>query len=111
MKKKITDHLTEIVKRIVNEVSPEKIILFGSRAKKKAAKNSDIDLLIIEAAPFNKDRSRIKEIGKLEKAIGNIPIPTDLLVYSEDEIEKWKYSTNHIIFKAINEGKVLYARS
>ena len=110
MQKKISNHLTEIVSRIVKEVSPEKIILFGSQAKKSARGNSDIDLLVIESAPFNKDRSRVSEIGKLERAIGNIPVSTDILIYSNEEIEKWKDSVNHIICKAMNEGKVLYAR-
>ena len=32
------NHLKEITQQIVNEVAPDKIILFGSRAKKNRAK-------------------------------------------------------------------------
>jgi predicted nucleotidyltransferase len=36
------DTLNEIIKRIVEEVEPDKIILFGSRAKGEEKEESDI---------------------------------------------------------------------
>ena len=40
--------LNEIVRRLVEAVDPDRIILFGSRARGDARPDSDIDLLIIK---------------------------------------------------------------
>ncbi len=99
----------EIVLRIVKEVSPKKLIFFGSRAKNNYSEESDIDLLVIEEEGFN-NRSRRKEIAKILISLKGLMTPTDIIVYSEAEIENWKNVRNHIIHKAINEGKILYAK-
>ena len=39
--------MDEIVRRIVEEIHPEKVILFGSRARREARPESDVDLLVI----------------------------------------------------------------
>ena len=45
----ITDGLIKyIIDKIVSEINPEKIILFGSHATGTATKNSDLDLFIIK---------------------------------------------------------------
>ena len=107
----ITQNVIEdIINRIVQEVSPQKIILFGSRAQGKAAYSSDLDLLIIEKGPFTKQKSRWKETNRIRRALSSIHHPKDILVFSEIEVEKWKHSLNHIIYKSINEGKVIYER-
>jgi hypothetical protein len=31
-------------------------------------------------------------------------------VYSTDEVAKWQYTVNHIIARALREGKLLYER-
>lgn len=102
--------LQEIVQRLVAAAHPEQIILFGSRAQGKARSDSDIDLLVVESEPFGPQRSRLVEIGRLEMAIGRIPLATDLLVYSREEIDRWRNSSQHVIGRALREGKILYAR-
>jgi predicted nucleotidyltransferase len=110
--KAMTDQETvqEIVRRLVSVADPEQIILFGSRAQGAARTDSDIDLLVVEREPFGPHRSRLQEIGRLEMEIGRIPLATDLLVYSRDEVDRWRNSPHHIIGRAFREGKVLYAR-
>ena len=108
----MTDHeiVAEIVQRLVLAVNPEQIILFGSRARTDAREDSDVDLLVIESEPFGAARSRLSEIGRLESAIGRLSLATDLLVYSREEVEKWRNSPGHVIGRALREGKVMYAR-
>ena len=108
----MTDHETvqEIVQRIISAAHPEQIILFGSRARYEARDDSDVDLLVIESEPFGPHRSRLSEIGRLESVIGRLPLATDLLVYSRDEVEFWRNSPRHVICRALREGRVLYAR-
>jgi predicted nucleotidyltransferase len=95
---------------IVREANPEQIILFGSRARGDARPDSDVDLLIIESEPFSIQRSRRKEAGNLYMKLGKIGISKDLLLYSRDEVKYLADSRNHVVGRAICEGKVIYDR-
>ena len=107
----IEELLPVILERIVDAVRPEMVVLFGSHAKGRAEAGSDIDLLVVEREPFGKQRSRLKEIGKLERSLGKILLPMDVLVYSMEEIERWRQVPTHVVAHALAEGRVLYARA
>jgi predicted nucleotidyltransferase len=100
-----------MVQAIVEEVRPRRIYLFGSRARGNQTADSDIDLLIVEDQRFGADRTRWSELKRIRKALRPFRIPKDILVYSQDEFEKWEESINHIIAHAVREGKLLYERS
>ncbi len=102
--------LQQMVEVIVREADPESIILFGSRARGEAGPESDVDLLIVEREPFGSGRSRIREANRLYMALRHVPVATDLLLYSRDEVEHWKGSLNHVVGRAVREGRVLHAR-
>jgi predicted nucleotidyltransferase len=102
--------LQEMVELIVREVDPETIILFGSRARGDARPDSDVDLLVVESGPFSPRRSRLREINRLYMALRHMPVPTDVLLYTRDEFDRWKTSLNHVIGRAYREGKVLHER-
>lgn len=102
--------LQEIVETIVREVDPEQVILFGSRAREDARVDSDIDLLIIEKAPFTLHRSRRKETARLYFALRKLPIAKDLMLYSQDEFDRLKDQPQHVVGRAQREGKVLHTR-
>jgi predicted nucleotidyltransferase len=103
--------ISRIVKIIVDAAEPEKIILFGSRASGDNREGSDIDLLIVDSEPFNEKRSRRKELARLWRLLASVPVAKDLLLYSRDEMDYWKDSLNHVVGRALREGKVLYERS
>lgn len=102
--------LRQMVKIIVREVSPETIILFGSRARGDSRPDSDVDLLIVETEPFSPQRSRRKETARLYIALKELDVSKDILLYSRDEFEHWKNSKNHVVGRAVREGKMLYGR-
>lgn len=102
--------LHQMVKIIVREVSPEAIILFGSRARGDSRPDSDVDLLIVESEPFSPQRSRRKEAARLYIALKGSNVSKDILLYSREEFDHWKNSTNHVIGRAVREGKVLYSQ-
>ena len=102
--------LEQMVEVIVREADPESIILFGSRARGEAGPESDVDLLVVEREPFGAGRSRIREATRLYMALRHVPVATDLLLYSHDEVEHWKGSLNHVIGRAWREGRVLHGR-
>lgn len=100
--------LKEMVQVIVQEVEPVRVILFGSHARGNPRPDSDIDFLVIEKTPFGKDRSRRKEAVRLWKALARFRIPKDILVFSEEETQRWKHACGHIVGQALREGKILY---
>ena len=100
--------LAEMTRAVVETVSPEQVLVFGSHARGDATAESDVDLLVVESQPFGLGRSRRHELQRIRRALSRFPVPKDVLVYSRDEVERWKDSQNHIIRKAYREGKVLY---
>ena len=103
--------LARMVQVIVDEVDPEQVILFGSRARGDAAAGSDVDLIVIESAPFGEGRDRGAEETRLWRVLAKFHVPKDILVYSRDEVDYWRDSLNHVLARALREGKVLYERS
>jgi predicted nucleotidyltransferase len=80
--------LDAIVAAIVQEIDPEQIYLFGSRARGEVRPDSDIDLLIIEQEPFGPCRNRWKELSRIRRTLSQLRIPKDILLYSPEEIAK-----------------------
>jgi predicted nucleotidyltransferase len=52
----VADWLKPIISRIVEVAKPERIILFGSRARGTARPDSDVDLLIVKSTPSRRER-------------------------------------------------------
>ena len=102
--------LDRMVRAIVDEVDPEQVILFGSRARGDAKAGSDFDFVVVEAGPFGAGRSRHAEEVRLYRALAGCGASTDVLVYSRGEVEYWRDSLNHVLARALREGKVLYER-
>ncbi|MCY3825096.1 MAG: nucleotidyltransferase domain-containing protein [Nitrospinae bacterium] len=103
--------LRRMVETIVDEVDPEQVILFGSRARGEAAADSDVDFVVVEAAPFGDGRDRRAETTRLWRALAGFDISKDILLFSFDEVEYWRDSLNHVLARALREGEVLYERS
>ena len=108
----IDNHLlTQMVQAVVEAVDPSQVILFGSQARGTAKSSSDVDFLVVETESFGAGRSRRKEAAKVWRALAKFGIPTDVLMYSADEIAEWSQSPNHVIARALEEGKIVYERS
>lgn len=95
---------------IVQEVDPEKVILFGSRARSDATAESDVDFIVVEAEPVGNGRGRLAEEARLYRALVRFDVNKDILVFSEEDVRYWKDSINHVLARALREGKVLYER-
>ena len=94
----------EIVRRIVETVHPEKIILFGSLARGDARPESDLDILVIAQS----QEPRFRRSAPLYGILSDIFIPMDILVYSPEEVEEWSGVRQAFVTTAIREGRVLY---
>ena len=107
----VTDGLLgAMVQAIVDEVDPERVVLFGSRGRGDERESSDVDLIVVEAEPFGPERSRRKELVRLYHALAGFRVPHDVLVFSHEDVDYWRDSLNHVLARALREGKVLYER-
>ncbi len=130
--------LEEIVRRLVDGLSPEKIILFGSHAYGYPDENSDIDLLVIisqsgeprprvtPAAPHPPARRkparaparlrdapesgepRHRRASKAYSCLWGITAPVELIVLTRQEIEQGLKILTSLVSQAIKRGKILY---
>jgi len=97
-------YIRQMVKRIVAQFQPDKIILFGSHARGQANSDSDVDLLIVMPVTGSKRKKAI-EIGV---ALHDIPIPKDVIVVTPDDFQWRKEIVGTIERPAFREGKLLY---
>jgi uncharacterized protein len=98
--------LHEIIKRVLSVGGPQKVILFGSRARGDAKPGSDYDLLVIESS----DLPRYRRAAKYRKALTGVCLTKDIVVWTPEEVAEWQNVPNAFITTAINEGIVLYER-
>ena len=98
--------LDAIVERILAVGSPEKIVLFGSRARGTAGANSDLDILIIEES----DLPRYKRAPRYLRALIGLFPAKDVVVWTPDEVRAWAHVSNSFIAEALREGQTLYER-
>jgi len=96
---------------IVDVTDPEQIILFGSRGRGDFTERSDVDLIVVEAAPFGPGRSRHQVMNRLYRAVAGFGVAADILAYSLADVDYWRDSLNHVLARALREGTVLYERS
>ena len=75
---------------IAENIHPERIILFGSLARGEANEDSDIDLLVVVTEEFE-GRSRWHELEKIRNLLASFPMAKDILLYSRDEVARWRH--------------------
>ena len=97
--------IDELIKRIVEEVHPLRIILFGSAAKENVGPSSDIDLLVV--MPEGVHRRRIAQ--RLYQNITRSGVPFDILVATPADLQKHKDNIGLIYRTILQEGREVYA--
>lgn len=76
--------LENIVRRIVDAVQPDRIILFGSAARGAMKPGSDLDLLVINSG----DHHHVEMAQRIYMALGKRDFAVDITVATPEEIEK-----------------------
>jgi predicted nucleotidyltransferase len=105
--KPITPRLIQqMVRRLVKQFSPEQVILFGSHARGNAGPDSDVDLLVVTPVTGSKREMEIE----MRVALHNIAVPKDIIIVTPEEIERKRNIVGTVVYPALREGKVLYAR-
>ena len=101
------DLVREIVRRIVDAALPEKVILFGSRARGDARPKSDFDVLVIK----HSDEPRYRCSVPLYVALADLPVEVEVMVYTPEEVEEWSQVPQAFVTTALREGTTIYERA
>ncbi len=102
----VSETLPVAVERIVRELQPEKVILFGSYAYGTPTPDSDVDLLVIwETDAPGKERS-----WAVSRLLIPRPFPVDILVKTPQEVERALAKGDFFLREIMTRGKVLYER-
>lgn len=96
--------LHEVVRRIREAGNPQRIILFGSRARGDARPDSDVDLLIVEETTLPRHRRPIRYL----RALLGLFLAKDVVVYTPAEVAAWADVPNAFVTTALREGRFLY---
>jgi len=95
----------EIVERIVEEVHPMRIILFGSVARDEQSIESDVDLLVVMPEGIHKRQTA----QMLYRKLRGLPVPVDIVVTTEADLNREKDNPGLIYRTILQEGRELYA--
>ena len=107
LKVSVGKSLRPAIQKIVQELNPEKIVLFGSYAYGNPNPDSDVDLLVImntKASP--KDRS-----WAVSRLLLPRPFPVDILVKTPREVQQGLETGDFFLKEILTRGKVLYDRN
>jgi predicted nucleotidyltransferase len=98
--------LAEIVRRLVAAFQPERIYLFGSKARGDYGPDSDFDLLVIvpDEAPAGRKRSRLAY-----QALRGTGTAADILVWSREAFDRRLHLKASLPATVVREGRLLYA--
>jgi len=95
-----------MIRRILAVGEPQKIVLFGSRARGDARADSDYDLLLVEPSVL----PRHKRAARYRRALTGLAGAKDILVWTPEEVAQWRDVPNAFVTAAVQEGVVLYER-
>lgn len=105
MKTLSRDLLDEITRRLVEELQPEQIILFGSHAWGVPNDDSDVDLLVI--VPDDAPPSAELEV-RARNSLSELGVPKDILVRTRSRMERLRPVYASLESEILDRGIVLY---
>ena len=101
----VAETLPAAIEKLVREVDPEKIILFGSYAYGEPTSDSDVDLLVI----WDTDKPRRERVVTISLLLYPRPFPVDIIVKTPRELEE-ELPHNFFLREILARGMVLYER-
>jgi len=100
------DMLQEIIRRIVEVASPERIILFGSAARGEMDYNSDVDLLVVKGGEYEYGRL----VGDIYINLHGVGQAVDIVLVTPEQVEKYRDVHCLVIKPALREEHRTYLK-
>jgi predicted nucleotidyltransferase len=101
------DWLSGVVERIVRRFAPDRIILFGSRARGTNRPDSDLDLLVVLPAAPDRRAAAVAVMREL----ADLGVGKDIIVSTPEHLAE-RGQVNGLVYKdALEEGRVIYERA
>lgn len=97
--------LIEIIQKIVEVAVPDKIILFGSRAKEEQKKESDYDICVL----IKKIRHK-RELAQSIYMKLDVNVPVDVIVETPERFNELKDNPFLIYNEIAKYGRVVYEK-
>jgi len=104
-----TEHdpvLQEIVNRLVAAYQPERVYLFGSKARGEAGPDSDYDLLLVVPDDASPERRRSR---MAYQALWGTRTAVDVLVCTRSYFEARRHLRASLPGTVLREGRILHA--
>ncbi len=98
--------LSEIVGRLAAELRPERIYLFGSRAREDTGKDSDYDLFVVLPS-LNEPGHRIAQ--RAHSLLWDLGTAVDILIWTREAFDSRLHLKASLPATVIREGSLLYA--
>lgn len=95
-----------VIGRIVENVDPDMIVVFGSVARREARDDSDLDILVVFDRPYD-HKDMIKRISR--QFVG-LRLGFDLILMSREEYDSRKHDDYSFEHEMMTTGQVVYAR-
>ena len=100
------DHLKEIIKRIVEETDPDKIILFGSRARGENKGWSDYDICVLKSDTVKRNNLEKRIYLKLF----GVGVAVDIIVETLERFKELKENKFLIYREIAKYGRTIYEK-
>ncbi len=94
--------------RLARQPNVRGLVLFGSRARREARADSDLDLLVLERQPHLEGEALRQAWWRAYQLLEDLPLPLDLVVAGSADADRLAGSRWHVISHAAREGQVLY---
>jgi predicted nucleotidyltransferase len=98
--------LAEVIRRLVGVYQPERIYLFGSRARGPTGPDSDYDVLVIVPDGSAPERTRS---SRAYEALWGLKVSTDVLVWTRSAFESRLHLQASLPATVMREGQLLHA--
>ena len=97
--------LAEVIRRLAEAYQPERIYLFGSKARGEGGPDSDYDLMVIvpDDAPPERRRSRLAY-----EVLRGTGTAVDVLVWLKSNFERRLHVVCSLPATVLREGRVVY---
>jgi predicted nucleotidyltransferase len=97
--------VAEATRRLVVELKPSSVYLFGSRARGDASSDSDYDFFVVVRPG---DERPLKRAQRAYRALRGLGMSKDVVITTSDRFERMKGLSSSLEHAVATEGRLLY---